>query len=204
MDKWQNLLAKHQVIILPTETVYGLFADAMSEKSVDKVYSLKKRPRDKAMNLNVSSFDEILFFSKEHPAYLKELYDAFLPGPLTIILKSNDKVPFWINSGLDTVGFRVPNHPKTQEIIQSYGPLIGPSANLSGTSSGVIYQDIQKDFKGVLGIADDESITGRDSTILDISGPKAKILRQGILTKEDILSQVPDIPFENNIIEKTR
>ena len=94
----REILADGGAVVLPTETVYGLFAKAMDESAVNHVYELKNRPRDKAMNLNVASYEDILFYSKEQPKYLKQLYDAFLPGPLTIILKANSQVPKWINS----------------------------------------------------------------------------------------------------------
>ncbi|MCS4487607.1 L-threonylcarbamoyladenylate synthase [Streptococcus sciuri] len=190
-------LKKKKAIVLPTETVYGLFAKAMEEEAVDYVYRLKKRPRDKAMNLNVSSFDEILAYSSQQPFFLRKLYDAFLPGALTIILRSNDKVPTWINSGYDTVGFRVPNHPKTLDIIRSEGPLIGPSANFSGKKSGTVFETIMTEFNHqVLGYEDDSVITGRDSTILDISQVKAKILRQGMITQEQLIKAVPELIFD--------
>ena len=83
------ILANGGAVVLPTETVYGLFARALDENAVNHVYELKNRPRDKAMNLNVASYEDILTYSKEQPDYLKKLYDAFLPGPLTIILKAN-------------------------------------------------------------------------------------------------------------------
>ncbi|MGT2744405.1 L-threonylcarbamoyladenylate synthase [Streptococcus phocae subsp. phocae] len=186
-------------VVLPTETVYGLFAQALNEKAVDHVYQLKQRPRVKAMNLNVADFDSILTFSKDQPAYLKKLYDAFLPGPLTIILKANDKVPEWINSGMSTVGFRLPNHPVTVNIIKQTGPLIGPSANISGKDSGKQLKDILVDFHHqVIGYEDDQFLLGQDSTILDLSGDVAKILRQGSLTKDDLLAKVPEIPFADN------
>ncbi|MGT2911115.1 L-threonylcarbamoyladenylate synthase [Streptococcus cameli] len=183
-------------VILPTETVYGLFADALKEAAVNHVYDLKQRPRDKAMNLNVSSLKDIVRFSKEQPPFLEKLFAHFLPGPLTIILKANEQVPTWINSGLDTIGFRVPNHPVTLKIIEETGPLIGPSANLSGQSSGQVFTEIQDQFQVALnGIEDDSYLSGQDSTILDLSGDRARILRQGSITKEALLSIVPDLPF---------
>ena len=193
----REILNNGEAVVLPTETVYGLFAKALDEKAVNYVYELKNRPRDKAMNLNVASYEDILFYSKEQPKYLKQLYDAFLPGPLTIILKANDQVPRWINSGLATVGFRLPNHPVTRELIQAEGPLIGPSANKSGKESGRHFDDIrvQFDFQ-VTGYQDDAALLGVDSTILDLSGNKVKILRQGSITQEDILAKLPKIPFE--------
>ena len=86
MSQLRIELEEKRAVVLPTETVYGLFAKALDEEAVDYVYQLKKRPRDKAMNLNVSSFDEIVDYSSHQPTFLKKLYDAFLPGPLTIIL----------------------------------------------------------------------------------------------------------------------
>ena len=197
MEKIKQELEQGRAVVLPTETVYGLFAKALDKKAVDHVYQLKGRPRDKALNLNVASLDDILNFSKNQPSYLQKLVESFLPGPLTIILEANDKVPYWVNSDLTTVGFRMPNHPVTLELIREFGPLIGPSANLSGQASGVSFKEIVKDFgQEVLGIEDDAFLTGQDSTILDLSGDKVKILRQGAITREDILAKIPVIPFE--------
>ena len=196
MDKIEKTLAAGGAVVLPTETVYGLFAQALNEEAVERVYELKRRPRDKALNLNVASLEEIYAFSKNQPSYLKKLYQAFLPGSLTIILQANDRVPAWINSSLKTVGFRIPNHPVTLDLIQKYGPLIGPSANLSGKASGTSFQQIMMDFQEeISGVEDDTALTGQDSTILDLSGEKAIILRQGAITREDILAQVNDIKF---------
>ena len=196
MDKIEKILAAGGAVVLPTETVYGLFAKALNREAVERVYELKRRPRDKALNLNVASLEEIYGFSKNQPSYLKQLYQTFLPGPLTIILQANDRVPAWINSGMETVGFRIPNHPVTLDLIRKYGPLIGPSANLSGKASGTSFQQIMMDFqKQVSGVKDDAALTCQDSTILDLSGEKALILRQGAITREDILAQVNDIKF---------
>ena len=197
MEKIKQELEKGGAVVLPTETVYGLFAKALDEKAVNHVYQLKRRPRDKALNLNVASLDDILNFSKNQPTYLQQLVDSFLPGPLTIILKANDKVPYWVNSGLPTVGFRMPSHPITLELIREFGPLIGPSANISGRASGISFKEILKDLdQEVLGLEDDAFLTGQDSTILDLSGSKARILRQGAVTREDILAMIPEILFE--------
>lgn len=197
MEKIKQELEKGGAVVLPTETVYGLFAKALDEKAVDHVYQLKRRPRDKALNLNVASLDDILNFSKNQPPYLNKLVESFLPGPLTIILEANAKVPYWVNSDLTTVGFRMPSHPVTLDLIREFGPLIGPSANISGHASGVIFEEILKDFdQEILGLEDDAFLTGQDSTILDLSGDKVKILRQGAITREDILAKIPTIPFE--------
>lgn len=192
----EAILAEGGAIILPTETVYGLFAKALDEEAVNHVYALKKRPREKAMNLNVSSYEDIVKFSQNPPKFLKKVYNRFMPGPLTIILKSNKNVPFWVNSGLGTVGFRVPSHEKTLYLIDKQGPLIGPSANISGQDSGISFDKIVSAFdESLYGYKDDEALTGLDSTILDLSGDKARILRQGAITKEIIRYCVPEIVF---------
>ena len=191
------ILANGGAVVLPTETVYGLFARALDEKAVDYVYELKNRPRDKAMKLNVASYEDILAYSKEQPDYLEKIYDAFLPGPLTIILKANGQVPKWINSGLTTVGFRLPNHPVTRELIQAEGPLIGPSANKSGMASGRYFDQIRAQFDfQVTGYQDDDALLGLDSTILDLSVTPVRILRQGKITKDDLLAALPELTIE--------
>lgn len=196
MDEIKEKLAAGGAVVLPTETVYGLFAKALDEQAVNHVYALKKRPRDKALNLNIASYEDILAYSSNQPSYLQQLVDSFLPGPLTIILSANDQVPVWVNSGMTTVGFRMPDHPITLDLIRQYGPLIGPSANISGQASGTTFEKIMADFdQEVLGVADDAYLTGQDSTILDLSGEQAVILRQGAITREDILAQVPEINF---------
>lgn len=198
MDKLRTILENGGAVILPTETVYGLFAQALNEDAVNRVYQLKQRPRDKAMNLNVSNLNDIYFFSQNTPFFLEKLYNRFMPGPLTIILKANENVPFWVNSGLDTVGFRLPNHEQTLRLIAETGPLIGPSANISGNESGKKFSDIQAQFPVDLpGIEDDQALTGIDSTILDLSGQKARILRQGAISREEIQKAIPEIEFED-------
>lgn len=193
----ESILAKGGAVVLPTETVYGLFAKALDEDAVNQVYKLKQRPRDKAMNLNVASYEQILAYSKDQPVFLRTLYDAFLPGPLTIILRANDHVPAWINSGLKTVGFRLPSHPLTRSLIQKQGPLIGPSANKSGLASGRYFDDILTQFDHeLIGYSDDQALLGVDSTILDLSVTPARILRQGSISKEALREKVPGLVID--------
>ena len=199
MDHIEKELEAGRAVILPTETVYGIFAKALDQQAVDYIYELKRRPREKALNLNVADEETIRIYSKRQPSYLSKLIASFLPGPLTIILQANEKVPEWIHSGMDTVGFRIPAHPKTLELIRKFGPLVGPSANLSGYASGTKYEAIVKEFDQLVpGFEDDAFLTGQDSTILDISGSKARILRQGTITKSDLLEQVPELSFEED------
>ncbi|MGT2950257.1 threonylcarbamoyl-AMP synthase [Streptococcus cuniculi] len=197
MNRIERILEAGEAVVLPTETVYGLFGRALDKRAVQRVYDLKNRPLDKAMNLNVASLEDIVAFSKNQPAYLTKLFQAFLPGPLTIILQANEQVPHWVNSGMKTVGFRVPSHPVTLDLIKTFGPLIGPSANRSGTASGILFDQIMQEFHGeVVGIKDDAFLTGQDSTILDLSGEKAQILRQGAITCEELLAQLPELKFK--------
>ena len=199
MDLFEKELEAGRAVILPTETVYGIFAKALDQQAVDYIYELKRRPREKALNLNVADEETIRIYSKRQPSYLSKLIASFLPGPLTIILQANEKVPEWIHSGMDTVGFRIPAHPKTLELIRKFGPLVGPSANLSGYASGTKYEAIVKEFDQLVpGFEDDAFLTGQDSTILDISGSKARILRQGTITKSDLLELVPELSFEED------
>ena len=199
MDHIEKELEAGRAVILPTETVYGIFAKALDQEAVDYIYELKRRPREKALNLNVADEETIRIYSKRQPSYLSKLIASFLPGPLTIILQANEKVPEWIHSGMDTVGFRIPAHPKTLELIRKFGPLVGPSANLSGYASGTKYEAIVKEFDQLVpGFEDDAFLTGQDSTILDISGSKARILRQGSITKTDLLAQVTELSFEED------
>ena len=199
MDLFEKELEAGRAVILPTETVYGIFAKALDQEAVDYIYELKRRPREKALNLNVADEETIRIYSKRQPSYLSKLIASFLPGPLTIILQANEKVPEWIHSGMDTVGFRIPAHPKTLELIRKFGPLVGPSANLSGYASGTKYEAIVKEFDQLVpGFEDDAFLTGQDSTILDISGSKARILRQGSITKTDLLAQVTELSFEED------
>ena len=199
MDHIEKELEAGRAVILPTETVYGIFAKALDQEAVDYIYELKRRSREKALNLNVANEEGVRIYSKNQPSYLTKLIDSFLPGPLTIILQANEKVPDWIHSGMSTVGFRMPAHPKTLELIRKYGPLVGPSANLSGHASGTKYEAIIKEFDQVIpGFEDDAFLTGQDSTILDISGAKARILRQGSITKADLLAHVPELSFEDD------
>ena len=199
MDLFEKELEAGRAVILPTETVYGIFAKALNQEAVDYIYELKRRPREKALNLNVADEASVRIYSKNQPSYLTKLIESFLPGPLTIILQANEKVPDWIHSGMSTVGFRMPAHPKTLELIRKYGPLVGPSANLSGHASGTKYEAIVKEFDQVIpGFEDDDFLTGQDSTILDISDSKARILRQGSITKADLLAQVPELSFEED------
>lgn len=183
-----------QLAILPTETVYGLFADATNQKAVQNLYAVKGRPTEKALNLNVSSYETILKFSQNQPIYLEKLVQNFLPGPLTIILQASEQVPEWIHIGKTSVGFRMPNIAVTQAIIKEIGVLVGPSANLTGAKSPRFFSDLTPEILENAAVAlQDDSVYGLDTTIIDLTQSPAKILRQGAITKAEILEKVPEI-----------
>lgn len=194
VEKAIAALKAGELAVLPTETVYGIFADATNEAAVQKLYAVKGRPVEKALNMNVADYDTILKFSVHQPAYLEKLVKTFLPGPLTIILEASPEVPEWIHVGKTTVGFRMPSIPATQEVIKALGVLVGPSANLTGSPSPRFYEDLTSAILDKAAVAlQDDSIYGLDTTILDLSGEKLKILRQGAITAQELLDAVPEL-----------
>lgn len=194
VEKAIAALKAGELAVLPTETVYGIFADATNEAAVQKLYAVKGRPVEKALNMNVADYDTILKYSVHQPAYLEKLVQTFLPGPLTIILEASPEVPEWIHVGKTTVGFRMPSIPATQEVIKALGVLVGPSANLTGSPSPRFYDDLTSAILDKADVAlQDDSVYGLDTTILDLSGEMPKILRQGAITAQELLDAVPEL-----------
>ncbi|BAK59041.1 L-threonylcarbamoyladenylate synthase [Lactococcus garvieae] len=194
VEKAIAALKAGELAVLPTETVYGIFADATNEAAVQKLYAVKGRPVEKALNMNVADYDTILKYSVHQPAYLEKLVQTFLPGPLTIILEASPEVPEWIHVGKTTVGFRMPSIPATQEVIKALGVLVGPSANLTGSPSPRFYDDLTSAILDKAAVAlQDDSVYGLDTTILDLSGEMPKILRQGAITSQELLDAVPEL-----------
>ena len=194
VEKAIAALKAGELAVLPTETVYGIFADATNQAAVQKLYAVKGRPVEKALNMNVADYDTILKYSVHQPAYLEKLVQTFLPGPLTIILEASPEVPEWIHVGKTTVGFRMPSIPATQEVIKALGVLVGPSANLTGSPSPRFYDDLTSAILDKAAVAlQDDSVYGLDTTILDLSGEMPKILRQGAITAQELLDAVPEL-----------
>lgn len=194
VEKAIAALKAGELAVLPTETVYGIFADATNEAAVQKLYAVKGRPVEKALNMNVADYDTILKYSVHQPAYLEKLVQTFLPGPLTIILEASPEVPEWIHVGKTTVGFRMPSIPATQEVIKALGVLVGPSANPTGSPSPRFYDDLTSTILDKAAVAlQDDSVYGLDTTILDLSGEMPKILRQGAITAQELLDAVPEL-----------
>lgn len=194
VKKAVDLLQAGQLVALPTETVYGLFGLALDDAVVEKIYRVKNRQHDHALNLNISSFEQMKYFSQNQPKYLEKLYNKFMPGSLTVILEANKRVPSLVNYGMPTVGFRMPDNQTTLEILRQTGPMVGPSANLTGNPSPKTAQDVLSDLTGQIAavLKADESISGIDSTIVDLTGELPTILRQGALTLSEIYEVIKD------------
>ncbi|WP_148238263.1 L-threonylcarbamoyladenylate synthase [Enterococcus faecium] len=185
-------LKEGELVAFPTETVYGLGANALLPNAVKKVFSVKGRPQDNPLIVHVASFEQVKeYVDNFHPA-AEKIVKNFWPGPLTLIFKiKKDTLPSVVTGGLSTAAFRIPDNKKTLEVIELSGvPLVGPSANTSGkpspTTADHVYHDLQGKITGI--IDDGATRIGVESTVLDLSDPTAMpmILRPGAVTKEQI------------------
>lgn len=188
-----EILKNNGVIIFPTETVYGIGGNALSNEVIDKVYNAKNRPRAKAVNIMVSNKNEIKKYAEITSNLEQKIIDEFLPGPLTIILKKKPNFGTYFTAGNDTIGVRIPNHRIVNSILNEIDfPIIAPSANISGEPSGVEATDIIKDFDGKVDAIIDggKANQGLSSTIVKVIDNEIMILREGKITKEDILKKI--------------
>ena len=177
------------LVAVPTETVYGLAADAQNEEAVKKIFAVKNRPEEKRINLLVPGIDAVRDVCANIPESAYILAKSFWPGPLTMILLKNKKVPDIVTDGGKTVGVRCPAHPVTLELLNILKrPLAAPSANITGQKSPVTADEVKAYFNGKIeAIIDGGRCTvGVESTILDLTVFPPKILRQGGLAKEKI------------------
>lgn len=177
------------IVVFPTETVYGIGANALNENAVKKLYDIRKRPLNKPISLLVNSIDMIEQVAKDITELEYALIKEFLPGPLTIILKKKDIVPNIVTANSDTVGIRMPANECAIKLIEYAGvPIATPSANISGKPSGTDLKDIMKDFEGKVDYFIDggPSKIGLASTIVQIIDGVPIILRQGSISEEQI------------------
>lgn len=177
-------------VVLPTETVYGLGANALSSTAVKKIFLAKGRPSDNPLIVHVCSVEMMEDLLKD-PLDLraKKLIETFWPGPLTLVFKRSDKVPLEVCAHLDTVAIRMPDHPIALKLIELANvPIAAPSANVSGKPSPTMAQHVIQDMNGRVDmiISADRSRIGVESTVLDISSPMAVILRPGGVTLEQL------------------
>lgn len=177
------------LVAVPTETVYGLSANGLDPKAIEKIYIVKGRPENKPINLLVSDMTMVESFCMDIPEYAYILASKFWPGPLTMILNKQSIVPDILTSGLNTVGVRCPDHPLTLDLIKySSLPLATPSANISGKPSPKTCEEVLAYFDGLIPYVIDggRCSIGIESTIVDLTLSRPRILRSGGLSAESI------------------
>jgi len=177
------------LVAFPTETVYGLGANALDEKAVEKIFEAKGRPSDNPLIVHISEVDEIEPLVKNIPERAKMLMEAFWPGPLTLIFEKSQRIPNRITAGLDTVAIRMPLHPIARRLIRlAQVPVAAPSANLSGRPSPTCPEHVIEDLEGKVDviIAGGNCSVGLESTVLDITEEIPVILRPGGITREQL------------------
>ena len=175
--------------VVPTETVYGLAANAFDGAAVMKIYEVKGRPETKPISVLISGMEDVEKVAYDIPEEAYALAEKFWPGPLTMILKKRDAIPDIVTAGGDTIGVRCPDHEKTLEIIRLVKtPLAAPSANISGQPSPKNVARALEYFDGRIECAVDggECTVGVESTIVDMTQKPFRILREGGLSAETI------------------
>jgi L-threonylcarbamoyladenylate synthase len=184
-----EVLREGEVIALPTETVYGLAANALNERAVAKIFQIKGRPANNPIIVHVAGNEMAKSCVKHFSAVTEKLAKAFWPGPLTLILPRAEKIPEIVTAGGETVGIRWPRHPFIQTVIRECGfPLAAPSANLSGRVSPTNAEHVRKQLGGKISLIVDggQSQVGIESTVLDLSVSPPKILRPGMIHAESL------------------
>lgn len=185
-----DLIKKGTIVAFPTETVYGLGADATNEKAVEKIFVAKGRPQDNPLIAHVATTEQLRKLVNHLPAYAEKLIKAFTPGPITFVLQSNGICAPNVSAGLDTVAIRIPDHPVAQQLLLNCDlPVAAPSANTSGKPSPTTADHVVADLFGkIAGILDGgQTGVGMESTVIDCtqeSGPT--ILRPGGITQEQL------------------
>jgi L-threonylcarbamoyladenylate synthase len=177
-----ELLRAGEVVAFPTETVYGLGADAANPDAVAKIYALKGRPSAHPVIVHVADADRLDDWAREVPEGARRLAHAFWPGPLTLVLKRAPHVPDTVTGGQDTVGLRVPSHPVAQALLAAFGGgVAAPSANKFGRVSPTLAEHVFADFQLAVPLILDGGATtvGIESTIVDLSGERPRLLRPG-------------------------
>lgn len=203
-----KILREGGLVAFPTETVYGLGANALDATASAKIYAAKGRPSDNPLIVHIADKNALYELSDEVTDKALLLAERFWPGPLTMVLKKSDAVPYSITGGLDTVAIRFPAHPVARKLIETAGVYIAaPSANISGKPSPTKAKHVIEDMDGRIDmiIADDSVEIGVESTIIDISEDIPVMLRPGYITKaqlEEVLGEVKlDAAIEHSLKE---
>lgn len=197
-----GLLNKGEVVALPTETVYGLCANALDEKAVVKIFEAKNRPCDNPLIVHIASKEDIFNLVTELPKNAQKCIDAFWPGPFTVILNKKDIVPSVTSGGLSTVAVRMPENEVIAKVIKNSGLyLAAPSANLSGKPSPTKASHVIADMSGKISAIVDggECSVGLESTVVSFAGEHPVLLRPGFITAEEILELCPDLIIDEGV-----
>lgn len=193
------------LVAFPTETVYGLGANAMDAEAAAKVYQAKGRPSDNPLIAHIADVSMLEDLVTEVPEVAKKLMDAFWPGPMTLIFNKSDKVPKGTTGGLDTVAVRFPNNKIACSLIKAAGVSIAaPSANLSGKPSPTLGEHVVDDMDGRIDMIIDGGMVGMglESTIIDVTVEPPMILRPGFITVEMAKKVVGDVTVDKTIFKK--
>ena len=202
-----KLIKSGEIVIFPTETVYGIGANAFDEKAVAKIFKAKGRPSDNPLIVHIADKNTIFEIAKDITDVEQKLIDNFMPGPFTLILKKTEKIPNIVSAGLDTVAIRMPNNEIAKQIIINAGvPISAPSANISGKPSGTTVADIRNELENkVSAIVDGgESEIGLESTVVKVIDEVPYILRPGKITPEDIKNVIGKVEFGKGVFEKVK
>lgn len=197
-----QILKDGGIVAIPTETVYGLAADAFNEDAVKNVFKAKGRPSDNPFIVHISAFEQIYSLAKVVPENAKKLAEKFWPGPLTIILPKRDEVPSVTSGGLDTVAIRFPSHPVANKIIELSCPLAAPSANISGFPSPTAFEHVESDMLGrVDGICDGgDCNVGVESTVISLATEVPLLCRPGGVTLEQLREVLGQVDVAESIL----
>ncbi len=197
-----ELIKSGETVIFPTETVYGLGANALDETAVAKIFEAKGRPSDNPLIVHISDFSEIDGFAAEIPEGARLLADKFWPGPLTMILKKKDAIPDRVSAGLWTVGIRIPENEIARKFIAECGvPIAAPSANISGKPSPTTFQHVLEDMNGrVAGIIrGGDARVGVESTVIDMTSEIPTVLRPGGISVEQLRQVLGEVLISSEV-----
>ncbi|TYP58759.1 L-threonylcarbamoyladenylate synthase [Thermosediminibacter litoriperuensis] len=192
------------LVAFPTETVYGLGANALDEKAAFKIYQAKQRPQDNPLIVHIHSPGELEKLVSGVPRSARILMEKFWPGPLTMVLNKSGAVPYGTTGGLDTVAVRMPRHPVALALIRESGvPIAAPSANISGRPSPTAAEDVYEDLAGRVDLILDGGPceVGVESTVLDLTGELPVILRPGGVTREELEAVLGRVELDPGLAE---
>ena len=202
MNEAGALLKDGALVAFPTETVYGLGANALDEKASAKIYAAKGRPSDNPLIIHIADMEKLAYITEEIPQAARKLAEKFWPGPLTMVLKKSAVVPLGTTGGLNTVAVRMPSHPIALEMIRAGGGYIAaPSANTSGRPSPTLASHVADDMDGIIPMILDGGAVGIgiESTIVDLTEEIPTILRPGFITKEMLEEVVGEVQIDKGL-----